>query len=42
MKFGIEVMPGPYYLLGTIRTVPRAYDGFKAYEGMKKMKNWNI
>jgi hypothetical protein len=36
MKVGIEVMPCPYYLLGTIRTVPRVYDSFNAYEVMKK------
>jgi hypothetical protein len=30
--------PGPYYPLGT---VPRAYDIFKAYEGMEGRKNKN-
>jgi hypothetical protein len=28
--------PGPYYALGTIGTVPRAYDIFRAYEGMEE------
>jgi hypothetical protein len=27
-------LPGPYYSLATIGTVPRAYDIFRAYEGM--------
>jgi hypothetical protein len=31
-------IPDPYYPLGTIGTVPRAYDIFKAYEGMKWRK----
>jgi hypothetical protein len=32
---------GPYYPLGTTGTVPRAYDMFRAYEGMegRKMKS---
>jgi hypothetical protein len=29
---------GPYYPVGTISTVPRAYDIFKAYEGMEVRK----
>jgi hypothetical protein len=29
---------GPYYPLGTIDTVPRAYDIFRAYEEMEKLK----
>jgi hypothetical protein len=32
------VCPGPYYPLGAIDTVPRAYDNFRAYEGMKRGK----
>jgi hypothetical protein len=31
-------VPGPYYSLGTIGTVPRAYDIFRAYEGMEGRK----
>jgi hypothetical protein len=37
---------GPYYPLGTIGTVPRAYVIFRAYEGMEgrkiniRMKKW--
>jgi hypothetical protein len=31
--------PGPYYPLGTIGTVPRAYDILRAYEGTKGGKN---
>jgi hypothetical protein len=27
---------GPYYPLGTTGTVPRAYDMFRAYEGMEE------
>jgi hypothetical protein len=30
---------GLYYPIGTIGTVPRAYDIFRAYEGMKKKIN---
>jgi hypothetical protein len=32
--------PGPYYTLGTTGSVPRAYDMFRAYDGMegRKMK----
>jgi hypothetical protein len=33
-----ELIPGPYYPLGTIGTVPRAYDIFRAYEGMEGRK----
>jgi hypothetical protein len=32
---------GPYYLLGTTGTVPRAHDIFRAYEGMEGRKNKN-
>jgi hypothetical protein len=32
---------GPYYPLGTIRTVPRAYDIFKTYEEMEGRRNKN-
>jgi hypothetical protein len=34
-------IPGPYYPSGTTGTVPRAYDIFRAYEGMegRKIKN---
>jgi hypothetical protein len=31
----------PYYPLGTIGTVPRAHDMFRAYEGMEGRKNKN-
>jgi hypothetical protein len=31
-------LSGPYYPLGTIGTVPRAYDMFGAYEGMEGRK----
>jgi hypothetical protein len=31
----IKGLSGPYYPLGTIGTVPRAYDIFRAYEGME-------
>jgi hypothetical protein len=34
-------LPTPYYPLGTIGTVPRPYDLFKAYEGMERRKNEN-
>jgi hypothetical protein len=40
--------PGPYYPLGTVGTVPRAYDIFRAYEEIegknknKEMKNMKI
>jgi hypothetical protein len=30
---------GPYYSLGNIGTVPRAYDTFRAYEGMEGREN---
>jgi hypothetical protein len=33
--------PSPYYPLGTIDTVPRFYDIFKAYEEMEERKNKN-
>jgi hypothetical protein len=36
------LVPGPYCPLGTIGTVPRAYDIFRAYKGMGekiKIKN---
>jgi hypothetical protein len=34
---------GPYYPLGSIGSVPGAYDIFNAYEGMEeKMKNRKI
>jgi hypothetical protein len=29
---------GPYYPLGTIGTVPRAYDMFRAHEGIRGRK----
>jgi len=29
-----SLWPGPHYTLGTTATVPRAYDMFRAYEGM--------
>jgi hypothetical protein len=29
---------GSYYLLGTTSTVPRAYDIFRAYEGIEGRK----
>jgi hypothetical protein len=37
LVFGIimYVLAGPYYPLGTIGTVPRAYDIFRAYDGME-------
>jgi hypothetical protein len=35
----LYTLPGPYYPLDTIGTVPRAYDMFKAYEGMEGRKN---
>jgi hypothetical protein len=35
-NFGI--FSGPYYPLGTTGTVPRAYDMFRAYEGMEGRK----
>jgi hypothetical protein len=30
------VKPGQYYPLGAIGTEPRAYDTFRAYEGMEE------
>jgi hypothetical protein len=32
---------GPYYPLGNIGTVPRAYDIFKTYEEMEERRNKN-
>jgi hypothetical protein len=32
---------GTYYPLGILGTVPRAYDMFRTYEGMKGRKNKN-
>jgi hypothetical protein len=34
-------LSGPYNPLRTIGTVPRAYDIFRAYEGMKGRKSTN-
>jgi hypothetical protein len=33
--------PGPYYTLGTTGTVPRAYNMFRAYDGIGRKKNEN-
>jgi hypothetical protein len=40
-SLGPPKLPGPYYPLGTIGTVLRAYDIFRAYEGMEGRKNKN-
>jgi hypothetical protein len=37
----IQAVTGPYYPLRTIGTVPRAYNIFRAYEGMEGRKNKN-
>jgi hypothetical protein len=37
----VDHLTGPYYPLGTIGTVPRAYDIFRAYKGMEGRTNTN-
>jgi hypothetical protein len=45
VKYNIR-RPGQYYPIGIIATVPRAYDIFRAYEGMeeetKKLRKENV
>jgi hypothetical protein len=40
-KHIIPLSPGPYYPLGTIDTIPRAYDIFRTYEEMEGRTNKN-